>query len=124
MPCGGLEWDRGHESFVAVVRAESSSGLVVSQVHDHSILGGLRWIRADEVISSEELPIDSPAVRLAAHRGDLSASVDGSLTDLATLLELLAGLTEPVAVCRERTGSDELLVGANARVVGGRLALI
>jgi len=124
-PCRvvALEWDRSHEGFIAVVRAESASGVIVSQVHDLSILGGLRWIRADEVVSMEDVPNDSPVVRLADHRGARTMRVDASLTELVSLLDLLTGLATPIAVYCERTGSAELLVGSKALVDSGRLVL-
>lgn len=118
-----VEWDRSHESFTAVMRAESESGVIVSLVSELSVLSGLRWIRGSEIVSVEEEPLDSPVVRLASHRGDLAIGVDTSLTDLETLLGLLTGLALPIGVYCERTGSGELLVGSNARASGGRLVL-
>jgi hypothetical protein len=118
-----LEWDRAHDSFTAIVRAESSAGFVVSEVHDLSPLDGLRWIRADEVVSVEDVAHDSPIVRLADHRGSRTQRLDTALTELGALLDSLCGTAGPIAVYTERTGSGELLVGTEVRVMGGRLEL-
>jgi len=118
-----LEWDRSHESFTAIVRAESQSGIIISQIHDLSTVRGLRWIRADEIVSLEDVTPEDPARRLADRRGELTVRVDDGLTELGSLLELLSGLATPLAIYRERTGSDELLVGSHGRVRDGRLEL-
>lgn len=124
-PCRvvAVEWDRSHDSFIAVVRAESSFGVIASQVDDLSLSGGLRWIRADEIVSMEDLPSDSPVVRLADYRRERSTRVDVSLTRLDSLFDSLATEASLVAVYLERTGSDECLVGSNPTVSGGRVTL-
>lgn len=106
-----LEWDRGHEIFTAIVRAETSTGLIVTEVLELSALPGFRWIRADEVISIEDRPHTAPDVRLANQRRNRRDQVDAGLTDLRALRAHLKETGSLIAIYTTRTGSDELLVG-------------
>ena len=54
---------------------------------------------------------DLAIVRLADLRGTRVETVDPSLTELPVLLQHLQRTDQLVGVYRERTGSDELLVG-------------
>ena len=118
-----LEWDRGHESLTAIVRAESPSGLVLTEVDDLTELPGRRWIRADEVIELEDLAADDPARRLAERHGSLVDATDAEPADLEALLDHLQESSAPVAVYSSRTGSDECLVGTIKRVTPDLLVL-
>ena len=62
-----LEWDRGHESLDAVVRAESEHGVIVTEVIDFASAPGLRWIRRDEILQMEDYNPDLAVVRLVKH---------------------------------------------------------
>lgn len=106
-----LEWDRGHETLIAVVHAESSKGLVISEIYDLTELPGRRWIRADEVIDIEDLESDHPALRLARLRGSLANHTVAEPTDLDSLLRKLEDTAAPIGVYTSRTGSAECLVG-------------
>lgn len=106
-----LEWDRGHESLDAVVRAESEHGVIVTEVIDFASASGLRWIRREEILQMEDYNPDLAVVRLADLRGTRVETVDPSLTELPVLLQHLQRTDQLVGVYRERTGSDELLVG-------------
>jgi len=118
-----LEWDRGHETFTAIVRAETSTGLVVTEVLDLSALPGFRWIRADEVISIEDRPHTAPEVRLANLRGIRSDQVDAGLTDLRALLAHLQETGGLIAIFTTRSGSEEALVGRIQTLGSEELAL-
>ena len=109
MPCRvvTLEWDRGHESLDAIVRAESEHGVIVTEVIDFASEPGLRWIRRDEILQMEDYNPDLAVVRLADLRGTRVETVDVSLTELPALLQSLEHTDGLVCVYRERTGSDE-----------------
>lgn len=118
-----LEWDRAHESLEAIVHAESATGLVVSVIHDLTVLPGRRWIRADEVVDIEDLDPSDPARRLAKLRGSLTDHAVAEPCDLDSLLRHLHNTVAPVAVYTARTGSDECLVGFVDAVTADRLVL-
>ena len=105
--------------FTAIVRAEGTTGIVVTQLHDFRALDGLRWIRADEITSLDDLEADDPDVRIAELRGWRTEHTDIELTELSAFLAHLAGHAGLVGIYRERTGSDELLVGRIAEVRAG-----
>jgi hypothetical protein len=110
-----IEWDRGHERFDAIVRAESDAGIVVTEIHDIAPLPGLSWIRRNEVIEIDDLADDAGEVRLADIRGELVETVEVALTAVEALLVHLAATEPLIGLYRERTGSDELLVGKSSR---------
>jgi hypothetical protein len=121
-----LEWDRGHESIEAIVRARTESGIVVTTLNDYVALPGLTWIRADEVLyfdNLEELDDDHPAVRLANLRGSRIGSLDPALTDLNALLGHLAVAAALVFIYLRHTGSGEGLVGRITRRAKRRVQL-
>jgi hypothetical protein len=106
-----LEWDRGHESFDAIVVAQAPAGMIARQVHDYVPIDGYKWIRSDEVVDIEFLDDDHPAVRLARLRG-LSVDRPGrGMSDLAALLRAMRRERQLILVQQERTGSDAGLVG-------------
>ena len=106
-----LEWDRGHETFDAIVRAESDAGVVCTEVIDLASTPGLAWIRGNEITDLVDLDEDLGVVRLAGIRAERDAIVDVSMTQLFFLLERFARDGTLVAVYRECTGSDSCLVG-------------
>ncbi len=106
-----VEWDRGHEEFDALIRAESGDGIIVSEFHDHSVRAGWKWIPTSEIVSIEPLPDSSPVVRIARIRSYPDLPIEVEFTRLEELLAYLASSAEIVGVFRAATGSDELLVG-------------
>lgn len=118
-----LEWDRAHETMTAIVRAESSSGIVISAIHDLTETPGLRWIRANELVDVQDLEPDHPALRLAKLRRSLTRHTTAEPTDLESLLRRLQDATGPIAVYTTRTGSGECLVGYVDTVTSDHLAL-
>jgi hypothetical protein len=106
-----LEWDRGHESFDAIVVAQGASGMIARQVHDYVPLEGYKWIRSDEVIGIEFLDHDHPAVRLAKLRGVPVDRPGRGMSDLAILLRAMHRQRQLIFVLQERTGSDGGLAG-------------
>jgi hypothetical protein len=112
-PCRvvNIEWDRGHERFYAILRAESPDGVIFTEIVDITTVPRLSWIRRNEVLEIDDLDEDAGAVRLAEVRGERAETVDRSLTAVGPLLVHLASTEPLVAIYRERTGSDELLVG-------------
>jgi hypothetical protein len=118
-----LDWDRGHESLTAIVRAESPSGVVLTEVDDLAELPGRRWIRADEVVELEDLEPDDPARRVAELRGSLLDGTVAEPTDIEALLGHLQDTSALVAVYSSRTGSDECLVGSVERISPDQLVL-
>ena len=107
-----LEWDRGHDEFDALVRAETAAGIVVTQLDDYATVEGLRWIRADEITSIEDLEDEHPMARFAKLRGWRRSVVAEAPTELPDLLHYLSHNASLVGVYKRRTGSDELLVGS------------
>jgi len=124
-PCRvvNIEWDRGHERFDAIVRAESDSGIVVTEIRDIAPLPGLSWIRRNEVIEIDDLADDAGEVRLADIRGELVGTVEVALTAVEPLLVHLAATEPLIGLYRERTGSDELLVGKIVATAPGTITL-
>ena len=118
-----LEWDRSHETITAIVRAETPEGVIVSEIVDLSAVPGFRWIRANEIVSVEDVAPDAPVSRLADRRGDRSHGLEPRLTELRELLRLLEDSVVPVAIYTERTGSKELLVGTEVVVDHDRLVV-
>ena len=106
-----LEWDRGHETFDAIVRAESDAGVVCTEVIDLASTPGLAWIRGNEITDLVDLDEDLGVVQLADTRAERDVVVDVSSTQLLVLLERFAADGTLVAVYRECTGSDSCLVG-------------
>jgi hypothetical protein len=106
-----LEWDRSHESFDAIVVAQSASGMVAKQVHDYVPLDGYKWIRSDEIVDIELLDSDHPSVRLAKLRDTHVERPGRGTSDLAALLRAMRRHRQLIFVQQERTGSDEGLVG-------------
>jgi hypothetical protein len=106
-----LEWDRGHESLIAIVQAQSSAGFVISEIADLCEVSGRRWIRADEVVNVEDLDPEDPAFRLATLRGSLAGQTAAEPTDLDALLPKLQDAAAPIGVYTSRCGSAECLVG-------------
>ena len=108
---------------IAIVRAASPSGVVVSEVHDLCVLAGRRWIRADEIVDIDDLQPDDPNRRLAVLRGSLAHDATTDPTDLRWLLHLLQDRGELVGVYTARTGSDECLVGPVVAIGSDELVL-
>lgn len=107
-----LEWDRGHEEFNAIVRAEADGGLIVTEMRDLTPLNGYRWLPDGEIVDIEDLPDDDPDVRVANILGARTERLDSGLVDLRALLEARRDDQQLVGIYQARTGSDELLVGA------------
>jgi hypothetical protein len=122
-PVVDLEWDRGHDAFDAIVRLDTPTAIVVTEVRDLWPQAGCLWIRADEVLSAEPLDAADPAPRVLDRLGVLLFVVDPALADLATLLEAAREEQALVAVHSTETGSDELLVGTVRQVTGRRVEL-
>lgn len=121
-----VEWDRGHASIEAIVRAEHDAGIIVSTIHDHVPLPGLRWIRSDEVFyrdNLEALPDDHPAVRLAAQHGSRQLRLPPDLADLDVLLADLCEAKTLVMVHVRRTGSGSGRVGRTVSATASELVL-
>jgi hypothetical protein len=118
-----LEWDRGHETLIAIIHAESSTGFVISQIYDLCELPGRRWIRADEVVDVDDLDSSDPAVRLAKLRGSLTRHTVIQPPDLDALLRDLQDTVAPIAVYAGRTGSRECLIGYIDTVAADHLVL-
>jgi hypothetical protein len=118
-----LEWDRGHESLIAILRAESPAGVVISEIRDLCELHGRRWICADEVLEIDDLEPDDPARRLAVLRGSLANHAGAEPTDLNALLGWLQDTAAPIAIYTSRTGSTECLVGAINRITPDHVVL-
>jgi hypothetical protein len=106
-----LEWDRAHESFDAIVLAQSTSGLIAGRVHDYVPLDGYKWIRSDEIVDIEVLGHDHPAVRLATLRGTHVDRPGRGMSDLPVLLRAVRRQRQLIFVQQRRTGSDEGLAG-------------
>lgn len=119
-----LEWDRGHESLTAIVRAESTTGVIVTVVHDLGSLPGHKWIRADELVSNEDLDGQSAVVRLAQLRGELTERVDCKLTNVVELLVSIHTVGSLLALYSERTGSEECLVGHISKLDPDAVSLV
>jgi len=85
--------------------------MIVTTIRDHVATPGHLWVRADEVVTSDELAADDASVRLATRRGSLVERLDAELTDLAALLDYLAAAGVLVLVHLQRTGSWEGFVG-------------
>lgn len=64
-PIVRLEWDRGHETLDAIVRARSDSGIVITELRDCNPLNGMQWIDAAKLLYVDDLDEDDPNVRLA-----------------------------------------------------------
>jgi hypothetical protein len=122
-PVVDLEWDRGHESFDAIVRLDAADAMVVTAVHDLWPQAGCQWIRADEILQAEPLAPDSPEVRVLDRLGVRSFTVDPQLGDLRSLLEAARQEDALIAVHSTRTGSAEMLVGRVRSVDARRLDL-
>jgi hypothetical protein len=110
-PVVDLEWDRGHESFDAIVRLDAAEAMIVTAVHDLWPQAGCQWIRADEILAAEPLAADSAEVRVLDRLGVRLFTVDPSLADLATLLRAAQREQLLIAVHSTTTGSQEMLVG-------------
>ena len=110
-PVVALEWDRGHESFVAIVRLDHPDALVVTTVHDLWPLAGCQWIRRREILEAEPLADDRPEVRVLDRLGVRLFAVDAPLHDLASLLRAAQDGEELIAVHSTTTGSGGMLVG-------------
>jgi hypothetical protein len=106
-----LEWDRGHDSFDAIVVAVGASGMSARQVHDCVPLEGYKWIRSDEVVEIDLLDDDHPAVRLARVRGVHVDPPGRGMSNLTTLLRAMRRRRQLIFVQQERTGSGAGLVG-------------
>ena len=115
-PVVALEWDRGHESFDAIVRLDAPEAMVVTEVHDLWPLAGCLWIRSDEILAAEPLPPDGPETRVLDRLGVRLFAVDPALADLRTLLEAARQEGTLVAVHSTTTGSAEMLVGTVVEV--------
>jgi hypothetical protein len=122
-PIVQLEWDRGHDRFTAIVRAESGAGVIVARMHDLRVLPGLMWIPADEVLALDDLDEDVAERRVADLRGDRRLPIDPQLTVLPSLLRHLEAVSPLLAVSLRRTGSDEALVGQLSSVGPDELVL-
>ena len=124
-PCAvvDLEWDRGHESFDAVVRLDAPQALIVTAVHDLWPQAGCLWLRADEVLSAEPLEDDSATVRVLDRLGVRLFTVDPALADLATLFRHAQQERALVAIYSRSTGSGETLVGTVRVVTDDRVEL-
>ena len=122
-PVVDLEWDRGHESFEAIVRLDHPDAMVVTTVHDLWPQAGCQWIRRDEVLGVEPLAADSPAVRVLDRLGVRLFTVDPALHDLPTLLASAREDQELVAVFSTMTGSSEMLVGRVRRITADAVEL-
>ena len=120
-PCRvvAIEWERGHGSFEAIVRAESPTGVLVTEVIDLVSTPGLSWVRRDEITDLVDLNDDLAVVRLADLRGERNQTIDAALTELPCLLDFLAPTGQLLGFYRERTGSDELQVGEILDVTDG-----
>ena len=106
-----LEWDRGHESIEAIVRARSDTGIVVTELHDLEPRQGLKWIRHDEVLLLESLPPDGAPSRLADVQGTRAMRADEQLTDLPVLIAAMQDAGLLIAVYDRVAGSSECSVG-------------
>ncbi len=84
---------------------------VVTRLYDYVQLPGLKWVRADELVSVCDLDDDSPTVRIANLRGYRRDTVDRQLTELPALLGHLEALQCLLFIMRRRTGSGEGLAG-------------
>ena len=122
-PVVDLEWDRGHESFDAIVRLDHAGAVVVTAVHDLWPQAGCQWIRRDEVLRAEPLASDSPEVRVLDRLGVRLFAVDPAIADLRALLEAAEAGQDLVAVHSTTTGSAEMLVGRVRSVTAHRLDL-
>lgn len=118
-----LAWDRTHEQIVAIVRAESRAGVVVTEVQDLCEAAGRRWIRADEIVDIDDLEPDDPHRRVAELRGSLANEAPVEPTELIPLLRTLLDRSALIAVYTARTGSTECLVGRVRTVQADRLVL-
>jgi ribosomal protein S18 acetylase RimI-like enzyme len=118
-----LDWDRRHESFDAIVRAESDEGVIVTQLFDLSSEAGFKWIRGDEILELNDLDADDPKVRLADLRGTRVDRLDSGLAAIAPLVAHLADRGSLVFVQTRGTGSDEGLVGAISAIGDGVISL-
>jgi len=115
-----LEWDRGHETLVGLVRSVTDAGLVISPVHELAVDPGFVWIRGDELLSVEDLDDDDPVVRHEQLRRQHSWEPVGRgipnpvvalPLELEELLDELAAPGSLIMFHTRRTGSDEGLVG-------------
>lgn len=122
-PVVHLEWDRGHESFDAIVRIESVESMIVTVVHDLWPLAGCKWIRADEVVSAEPLAPDSVAVRVLDHLGVRMFGVDPALSDLRRLFMQAADTATLLGIYSSTTGSDGVLVGTVRTITESQVIL-
>lgn len=124
-PCRvvNLDWDRGHESFAAIVRAETDDGVIVTQLIDFSSVAGFKWIRADEILELDDLDTDDPNVRVADLRGTRTERLAPALTATGALVTDLAAQGVLVFVQSRRTGSDEGLVGTITSIDGSVVVL-
>jgi hypothetical protein len=122
-PVVDLEWDRGHESFDAMVRLDAPEAMVVTAVHDLWPQAGCQWIRADEILGAEPLPSDSPEVRVLDRLGVRLFAVDRRLADLTALLGAAQDEQVLIAVHSTTTGSAEMLVGSVRTLAAGRVEL-
>jgi hypothetical protein len=111
-----LEWDRTHEEFDAIVRAESDDGVIVTEIHDFVPRRGWKWIPDDEVISIDDVPASAALVRLFELRPLVPEPIDPALTSLPALLRHLADGNLLVSVFQASTGSATMLAGAIARL--------
>jgi hypothetical protein len=110
-----LEWDRTHEEFDAVVRAESDDGVIVTELLDFVPRRGWKWIPSDEIVTIDDLAPDSAQARLAQLRSFPAEPLDAALTSLPALVDFLVDGHSLVALWEARTGSSEMLVG----MIGG-----
>jgi hypothetical protein len=122
-PVVDLEWDRGHESFDAIVRLDAPEAIVVTTIHDLWPQAGCLWIRADEVLAAEPLDAASAEVRVLDRLGVRLFAVDEGLADLATLLRSAQAEDVLVAVHSTATGSGEMLVGNVRRLTDRHVEL-
>ena len=118
-----IEWDRGHESCDAIIRASSDTGVVVTEVFDLVALPGYKWIRADEILEIDDLDDDDPAVRVRLIRGSTFEPVGAELADIRGLSGHLADRSIVTMIQTTRTGSGEGLVGRIASVNDAGFAL-
>lgn len=106
-----VEWDRGHESFVAIIVAEGADGMLFVPVHDLVPQPGFKWIARDEILSMNELDEHAAEVRLAAIRNIPAPTTAADLRSLTRLLQWALTTRTLVMVYQARTGSAEGLVG-------------
>lgn len=109
-----VEWDRGHDKVDGILRAEGPDGTILTEIYDLIPDAGYCWLRADEILSVDDVCASSGTARSATLRDVRTERLDPELTTLLPLLRRLVDDQATVGIYTRRTGSGELLAGIMA----------